>query len=157
MRKYISIVESHELLPIDVDIADKIKAHEYCNFGLKVSKNQRFWRGESEHTGHGMASWGLGRYVTSNRALAKKYAGDDGVVMEVARHELCIDPIRFNSEWEYQIWEQDTIFKTLGFTDKRVFWEKYGSLDNLFRSIDPSIDGVQVGTGKDTLICVYDV
>lgn len=157
MRKYIEIINESEIVnenDIDPLMAQQILDHKYCHYGLKVGHSYSFWRGESEYSGSGMASWGLGKYITTNKKLAKKYAGKNGMLHQLNRHDVPYDLIRFDSSWEFDIWFQDTM-KILGVDDKRTMNKRFDSLDKLFRSLDASIKGIQIGKGNDVIICIY--
>lgn len=113
--------------------------------GLKIPSKAAVWRGVSADSGSGMASYGQGLYTTLSKAMAKQY----GDVIEMDRYEhLPQSPLRFRTVNDYQIWEQ-SVAKAMGFTDMRDFNTKYHDVSHWVRELDPNVDGIQIGTGKD--------
>lgn len=153
MRQWINLIE--EMQPeftVTPEQAEKILSNHRLKRGTKVGRNARFWRGESEDSGSGMAMFGTGLYFTSNRNYAKQY----GKVRELSRSDLPLNPFRFDSLNDYQIWEQETM-EILGYDDLRSFRTAYYDVRHLVQAIDPYADGIQVYTGKDAMFVVYPV
>ena len=108
--------------------------------GVKIGANARLWRGEDDE-GSGFASYGLGYYFTTDRAYAKKF----GRVVEVSKTSLPDHALRFDSVNDFQIWLGQTM-KVLGIADKRDIGKQYPDFANFIRSLDPEIDGLQIGS-----------
>ncbi len=121
---------------------------------MKISPSARLWRGEGADGGSGFATYGRGFYFTADKSVAKEYAGDDGAVSEVSRAYLPDNALRFDTTNDFQIWKQ-TAFKLLGFNDAREFAAAYDDLADFVRALDPTIDGIQMFTGKDAIFVVY--
>lgn len=123
------------------------------DFGVKIGKNAKLWRGESDSSGSNGASYGQGLYTTTNR----KYAQQFGKVREVPRWEALPDnPMRFKTEWYWQKWLQrfDEYHGILGARERGQKWQ---NLDEYIRSVFPDVDGLQVGTGKEAIFVAWPV
>lgn len=130
--------------------AQKILSSRYLNRGVKIGKNTRLWRGVSEDSGSGMATYGTGLYFTANRKRAKIY----GEVIEIGRSNLPDNPFRFDTNNNYEIWLHETR-EILGYDDMRKFATAFYDVRTLVQAIDPSADGIQVMTGADAMFVVY--
>lgn len=149
MRQFINIVESANR--IDSEIAEKILNHPRCKRGVKVGKSAKFWRGEEEGSeGSGFATYGTGFYFTCDKSYARQY----GDVSEVSPTMLPDNSLRFDTTNDFQIWKQDAM-KLLGFQDARDFTQAYDDVRVFIHSVDPSIDGIQMFTGKDSIFVTY--
>lgn len=148
MRKFIDLVEQANAIP--GEIADKILGDHRVKRGPKCSPSTRLWRGESEGSGSGMASYGQGLYFTADKKVAAQY----GTVREISRDLLPWGCLRFATTNDFQIWYQ-TAFKLMGYNDNREVWDDYNDLSEFVRAIDPSIDGIQMFTGKDAIFVLY--
>lgn len=148
MRRFIDLIESANAVPSE--IVDKIMGSHRVNRGVKCSPNNRLWRGEGEHTGSGMASYGQGLYFTTNRKVAAQY----GTVREISRDLLPWGCLRFDNTNDFQIWFQ-TAFTLMGYTDARDIWKDYNDLSDFIHAIDPSVDGIQMFKGKDAIFVRY--
>lgn len=148
-----SLVENQTDIAFSVteEQADKILKSPYLKRGVKIGKNARLWRGESEESGSGMAVYGSGIYFTVNRTEAKQY----GEVRELGREYLPTNPIRFDRYWDWQMWLQTTGIDILGYENMRDFSNAYHDVRNLVQTIDPTIDGIQMFTGKDAMFVLY--
>lgn len=148
MRKLIDLVEQASTIPDD--IAEKIMSNPRVKRGVKCSASTRLWRGESEHSGSGMASYGQGIYFAASRKVAAQY----GTVREISRDLLPFGCLRFDTTNDFQIWYQ-TAFKLMGYNDNRDVWKDYNDLSEFIRAIDPSVDGIQMFKGKDAIFVRY--
>jgi hypothetical protein len=148
MRRFIDLVEEANAIPSEV--VDKILSDYRLKRGVKIPASARLWRGESEDSGSGMASYGLGTYFTCDRKYAAKY----GTVREVPRSMLPYYCLRFDSINDFEIWYQ-TAFKLMGYNDNREVWEDFHGMDEFIRHIDMSVDGLQIGKGKDAMFVLY--
>jgi len=119
------------------------------NVGLKKAPSHKIYRGVNDEEGGGMASYGQGLYTTTSRKEASQY----GNVIEMSESDLPANPLRFDSVNDYQIWETG-VMKKLGI-DKRELYKKYPDVSNLVREIDPALDGIQIGKGKDSIFVKY--
>jgi len=137
---------------IDKDIANEILDDSRVSRGFSFKENKKIWRGEGDHSGDGMATYGLGDYSTTNKSYAKKF----GDVREVSRTELADSPIRFDTVNDWQIWLQQAE-KKLGYKSKRDFVEDYDDIGKFIRALDPKIDGLQIGPASDAIIVTYPV
>jgi hypothetical protein len=154
MRKYINIVEHAEQVmesQIPQDVAREILADRRCQRGVKISASARLWRGQGEHSGSGMASYGRGFYMTCDRRAAQAY----GDVIELPRSVLPDNPLRFATKNDFQIWLQQAQ-RRLGYSDNREFVAAYHDLGDFIRALDPTIDGIQMYSGRDAQFVVYD-
>lgn len=148
MRSFINIIENSQAAPDD--IIEKILSDYRVKRGVKVPASARLWRGESDEPGSGMATYGLGLYFTRDRQYAKKF----GKVREVDRSNLPWACLRFDTINDFEIWYQ-TAFKLLGYKDNRSVWKDFAGMDEFIRHIDPTVDGLQIGKGKDTMFVLY--
>ena len=137
---------------IDPDLASDILSDRRVARGFSFKESKKLWRGESEASGSGMATYGLGDYSTTNKAYARNF----GDVREVSRWEIADNPIRFKTVNDYQIWLQQAQSK-LGYKDKRDFVKDYSDIGDFIRALDPSVDGIQVGPSSDAIIVTYSV
>ncbi len=156
MREFIDIVtESSAPIgryfgAIPDDIRERILSDYRVKRGVKIPASARLWRGESEESGSGMASYGMGLYFTCDR----KYAARFGTVKELSRSVLPDNCLRFDTNNDFEIWYQ-TAFKLLGYEDNREVWNDYPDYSALLRDIDPSIDGIQLFKGRDAMFVLY--
>ena len=82
------------------DIIEKIFDNHYIKVGKKLPSNYTIWRGISDESGNGMASYGTGLYTTTNRKMASQY----GKVIKMDRDALPDFPLRFNTINDFEIW-----------------------------------------------------
>lgn len=121
----------------------------YPDTGIKLGRSYKLWRGTSETTGTNGAVYGDGLYMTTD----KKYARQFGKVHEVQRHELPDNPARFKSVWYWEIWLQKlTKFAGLSVRERN---HQYPRIQDFIHEFFPDIDGVQIGTGSDTIIVAW--
>lgn len=153
MRDLINIVES-TVGAISPEDAQVILNDRYCKHGVKIAPSARLWRGVSDHSGSGMAVYGLGLYFTVDRKTAAHFAGDDGEIIEISRTQLPDNALRFDTTNDFQIWVQNAM-KVLGFTDKRDFGAVYHDFADFIRALDPTIEGIQMFTGRDAMFVLY--
>lgn len=152
MRQYIDIIENMDNgFTITPEQSEKILSLPWVERGVKIGKNARLWRGQSEETGSGMAVYGTGLYFTCNRTEARKY----GKVTELSRSYLPQNPLRFKTYGDYQLWLQHTGIDILGYDDMRDFSAAYHDVRYLVQAIDPSLDGIQMFTGNDAMFVLY--
>ncbi len=145
-------VNESEGVTISPEQAHTILTDRRCKHGVKISPNTRLWRGVSEQSGHGMATYGLGLYFTANKKDAAAY----GRVVEVSRSMLPDNPLRFDGVNDYQIWLQ-TAQRLLGYPSNREFVVDFDDIGRFVRALDPSIDGIQLFSGKDAMFVTYGV
>jgi hypothetical protein len=142
--------ENQLMEAIEPTIAKEILTDYRCKRGVKVGKNAKFWRGQSSVSGSGMASFGLGYYFTANKRVAAQYAGDDGEVVQVWPTMLPDNALRFVTTGDWQIWLQRAQ-RLLGYKDNRDFVKDFDDIGVFVRSLDPSIEGIQMFTGNDAM------
>lgn len=153
MREFMNLVEAAQTdgrFSVSPEQAQKILSSFYLQRGVKISKNTRLWRGVSEDSGSGMATYGTGLYFTANKKRAKIY----GDVTEISRSSLPDNPFRFDTNNNYEIWLHETR-GILGYDDMRDFATAYHDVRTLVQAIDPTADGIQVMTGADAMFVVY--
>jgi hypothetical protein len=143
-------IESGEGFSVSPESAKKILSSFYLQRGTKIGKNTRLWRGVSADSGSGMATYGTGFYFTADRKRAKIY----GDVVEIDRSNLPLNPFRFNTNNDYEVWLYET-GETLGYDDPRAFANAYQDVRFLVQAIDPYADGIQVMTGSDAMFVRY--
>ena len=148
MRQFIDLITESSTVPSE--IAEQILSNWRVKRGVKIPASARLWRGESEESGSGMATYGLGLYFTCN----KKYAAKYGEVREVSRSMLPWNCLRFDTINDFEIWYQ-TAFKLLGYEDNRSVWKDFQGMDEFIRHIDPEVDGLQIGKGKEAMFVLY--
>lgn len=134
---------------ISDDQIEKIMDSPYISVGKKLPSTYTIWRGVSEETGSGMATYGTGLYTTTN----KKYASQYGKLQKLNKDVLPDFPIRFKNNNDYEIWLQQAQ-KILGFDGPRGFNEKYNDI-RYFVHDALGYDGIQIGTGKDIIFVKY--
>lgn len=139
---------------VPADKAAQILSDRRCKRGVKLGQSARLWRGQSEQSGHGMATYGLGYYFTADKRTAEDYAGDDGEVVEVSRTMLPDNPLRFETRNDFQIWLQQAQ-RLLGYPSNLEFAKDYHDFGDFIRALDPSIDGIQMFTGRDSIFVLY--
>jgi hypothetical protein len=134
---------------------DKILSDWRLKRGIKIPKNAKIWRGVSDTSGEGFATYGQGLYTTTNKSDAKGYAGSDGQVIEMSLSDLPKNALRFDTVQDYQNWLGNQLQKELGLKGNRDTGDKIGNVDKAIRLIDPDIDGIQIGKGKDALFVLW--
>ena len=153
MRAFMNLVEAAQTergFSVSPEQAQKILSSFYLQRGVKIAKNTRLWRGVSEDSGSGMATYGTGLYFTANKKRAAIY----GDVIEISRSSLPDNPFRFDTNNNYEIWLHETR-GILGYDDMRDFATAYYDVRTLVQAIDPTADGIQVMTGADAMFVVY--
>ncbi len=145
-----SLLEAIENSPNDIsdEIIEKIFGNQYVKDGKKLPSTFTIWRGISDETGNGMASYGTGLYTTTNRKLAEKY----GKVIKLDKKSLPDFPLRFDTINDFEIWMGNTI-DILGYSDKRDFSSDYPDLRNFVTKL--GYDGIQTGKGTDIVFVKY--
>lgn len=148
MRQWIDLLSESALPRATPEQQEKILSDWRVKRGPKVGVNTKLWRGESEDSGNGMATYGQGYYFTTNRSYAKQY----GDVVEVSRDSLPWGCLRFETINDQQIWTQQAE-QTLGLKGR---WHQYfHDYSDFLRAIDPEIDGLQIGKGKDAIFVKF--
>lgn len=127
----------------DEQRADFMNHDKWHDKGLKISKKTKLYRGISDTTGEHGASYGYGLYVTTDKKQAKEF----GEVIEMDHDSLPSNPLRFATESDFSNWISH-IYRSLNFKRISELEKVVGSNDKLIKIIDPTIDGVQIGTGK---------
>jgi len=97
-----------------------------------------------------MATYGLGLYFTANKKDAAAY----GRVIEIPRAYLPDNALRFDGVNDYQIWLQGAQ-RLLGYPSNREFVVDFDDIGKFVRALDPTIDGIQLFTGKDAMFVTY--
>lgn len=151
MREWINLIESNSGA-LDDAARDEILSNYRCHRGVKISPRARFWRGVSPDSGSGMAALGQGLYFTCDRSYAARY----GKVVEVSRSNLPYGCLRFDTHNDFQIWYQQS-FVLMGYRDNREVSADFPDFADFIRYIDPNIDGIQIGRGRDAMFVSYDV
>jgi hypothetical protein len=150
------LAQSQQAIPDEIgqEARDKILNKNNVDRGLKVPKSARFWRGIGENSGSAGATYGTGLYVARSKAEAKEYAGKTGKLHEMDRSDLPQDPLRFETINDYQIWLQRSI-QYMGMNGPRDFNAKYPDVKDFIQALDPDLDGMQIGTGADSIFVNY--
>lgn len=132
-------------------LAGEILSDWRVSRGVKVGPKASVWRGVSDQSGEGMATYGQGLYVTTSKKTAQSYAGSDGRIVEMSRDDLPQSALRFETVNDYQIWFQRAE-KAFGFKS-RYDREAAGLVepDDFIRSFAPDVDGLQIGKGNDAI------
>jgi hypothetical protein len=138
----------------NVDQIESVLSDIRAKHGVKLPTSAKLWRGESELSGGGMATYGLGLYITADKSVAKDYAGDDGRVVEMDRTDLPENPLRFDSVNDFQVWYGYAV-KRLGFKSKTEIASEFSDFADFVRAIEPSFDGMQIGVGKSAIFVNY--
>ncbi len=128
-----------------------IPANIQPTMGIKVGKNARFFRGESESSGSNGATYGAGLYTTTNRGYAAKF----GKVRELSRWDALPDnPLRFRTIQDWELWLQryDQHHGILGARDRG---QKHNDIGDYIRILFPDADGVQIGLGNDAIFVAW--
>lgn len=136
---------------LDPQAIQDVLADRRVSMGLKVSPKARIWRGvDEEGDGGGMAVYGLGLYTTTSKTHAAKF----GTVREMSKTDLPDKPLRFATVNDFQIWYGQAI-KRLGFDSKLDVGRRYPDFADFIRALTPEVDGIQIGSGNDTLFVRY--
>lgn len=133
---------------IDPEVAASILSDRRVARGVKLGAKADLWRGVGENTGSGMAVYGLGTYITADKRVAADYAGQTGEVVEIGKWDLPDNPLRFARKDDYQLWRQ-AAFKAMGYVSNLDFVADYPDVGLFVKALDPTADGIQIGTGKD--------
>lgn len=146
--------EINEAAPgaLTADLAAKIFSDRRCKRGVKIPASASLWRGEGEHTGGGMASYGLGFYFTADKRGAAMY----GNVSEVSKSMLPDHALRFDTKNDFQIWLQQAQ-RLLGYESNLDFAKDYHDFGDFIRALDPACEGIQMFTGKDAVFVNWAV
>lgn len=134
--------------------APDILTHYKVARGLALPKTAKLWRGETVTTGTHSAVYGRGLYVTADKKQAQEFAGKGGILREMTTADLPQNPLRFDSINDYQVWEQDAR-ERLGLKRASEFSAKVKDVADFVRALDPSVDGVQIGKGRDSFFVKY--
>lgn len=139
------------------DVSDDVRASvlENSTLGLKVGKKAKFWRGVNETSGGNSSEYGTGLYLTASKSEAQSYVDEGGRLIEMDHSDLPSNPLRFKNHLEYQMWLQHAQ-DLMGLRGMRQWGPAFPDLRGFVQLIDPEIDGVQVGTGKDAIFVNYD-
>lgn len=149
MRNLINIITENSK-ELDDLTREKILSDPRCLRGVKIPKSARLWRGVGENSGSGMASYGQGLYFTCNRSYAARY----GKVVELPTSVLPYYCLRFNTINDFQIWYQQA-FTLMGYQDNRDVGKDFPDFADFIQYIDPSVDGLQIGKGRDAMFVNY--
>jgi hypothetical protein len=107
----------------------------------QLTKAHKLWRGTSEHSGTGMASYGFGLYTTTSMKAAKEYGNVKEMDMATSLPKNCLI---FKSRWDWEMFEQTLIYDMMKSTRR----DQNDAPDKLIRKmVDPNIDGIQMGIG----------
>jgi len=128
---------------------EKIMDSPYVSVGKKLPSNYTIWRGVSEDSGSGMATYGTGLYTTTD----KKYASQYGKLQKMDYSALPDFPIRFKNNNDYEIWLQSA-YNVLGFDGPREFNDEYNDIRHFVHDA-LGYDGIQIGTGRDIIFVKY--
>lgn len=112
-------------------------------YNRKYNKeNITAYRGISEETGSNAAMYGLGLYTTLDKSYAKKFGN-----VEIVDNNLLPDnPLKFRTQNDFQMWEQD-LASQLGIKYSELLGSDYG-IEKYVKKL--GYDGLMIGTGKDT-------
>jgi diguanylate cyclase (GGDEF)-like protein len=123
----------------------------FLDIGLKFPVKGKLYRGVSERSGSNSFTYGRGLYTTADKKMAKEW----GKVVEMSREDLPNNPVRFDSINRWNEWQQFIAYDLLGMRRLSEFEQAMGSPEKWIRQLDPSIDGVQVGSGKDAFFVKF--
>ena len=128
---------------IDISNLSETNYMKLYHYNRKYNKNTiRAYRGTSENTGNNGAFFGLGLYTTLDQNYAKQYGN-----VELVDTELLPDnPIKFKTQNDFHIWEQE-LAKELGTRKSKLYSDNYGVEQYILKL---GYDGLMIGTGKDT-------
>jgi hypothetical protein len=147
-KKEEELNESVSSVSIPDDIIEKIFDNHYVKEGKKLPTRFTIWRGVSDESGSGMASYGTGLYTTTNKKMAARY----GKVIRMDMDALPDFPLRFDTINDFEIWMGQTI-DILGYDDKRDFSSDYPDLRHFIKKL--GYDGIQIGKGDDIFFVKY--
>lgn len=131
--------------------AAALDTRRWLDRGLKVRATAKLYRGVTERSGSNAFTYGRGLYTT----LDRKEAAEWGRVIEMDHAALPQNPIRFDSINRWNEWQQFIAYDLLGFRRLSEFEQKAGTPEQWIRELDPTIDGVQIGTGKDAFFVKF--
>lgn len=147
-KKKKDVTESVNNKTFSDDIIEKIFDSNYVKFGKKLPSRYTIWRGVSDDSGSGMATYGTGLYTTTNKKMAQGY----GTVKKMDYDSLPDFPLRFDTINDFEIWIGQTM-DILGYDDKRKFAKDYPDLRNFIKKL--GYDGIQIGSGNDIFFVKY--
>lgn len=151
---YRPAAQQEDATGISKEIKEKILNKNQVDRGLKAPKSARFWRGIGKNSGSAGSTYGTGLYVARSRAEAKEYAGEGGKLYEMDRSDLPQDPLRFSTIMDYQNW-LNRATDSMEMKGPREFNAKYPDVREFIQSLDPALDGIQIGTGSDSIFVNY--
>jgi len=143
-----------EQAPVAISPAAQSNILEDADIGLKVGDKQQLWRGINETSGGNSSVYGKGLYVAASKAEAKKYIEKGGRLAEMSRSDLPSNPLRFGSQLDYELWLQRAK-DTLGIKGTRDWEVAFPDLSDFIGQLDSSLDGIQIGSGKDAVFVNY--
>lgn len=128
---------------IDISNIQETSQMKLNTYNRKYDRNSIIaYRGVSEDTGNNAAMYGLGLYTT----LDKKYASKYGEVKVVDNNLLPDNPLKFKTQNDFQMWEQD-LASQLGIRRSELLGSNYG-IEKYVTKL--GYDGLMIGTGRDT-------
>lgn len=137
------VLKNSEGKNIDISNLNENSTMERYHYNRKYDKNNIVaYRGISESSGSNPAFYGLGLYTTLDYKYAKQY----GDVLVVDNKFLPDNPLKFRTQNDFQIWEQE-LARQLGVKKRELYSSDYGVEQYIKRL---GYDGLMIGTGKDT-------
>lgn len=136
---------------IDISKLQETSQMKLNTYNRKYNKDNIIaYRGVSENSGNNSAMYGLGLYTTLDKNYASKY----GNVEIVEKNLLPDNPLKFRTQNDFQMWEQD-LASQLGIRYSELLGNDYG-IEKYVKKL--GYDGLMIGTGKDTdLISFKDI
>lgn len=123
------------------------------SIGFKGRVPSKVFRGESKSSGTNAFAYGKGLYSTTDRGQAAVY----GDVRELdVKQAIPENPLYFPSENAFEQWWSHVRYDALKLRRASEFEPKYGSdIAKVLREIFPSIDGLQIGSGRGAYFVKY--
>jgi len=131
---------------------DDLKKITSQNAYGRKNKPRSLYRGvsTSDKVNGGGTGEGAGLYTTANKKLAAEYG--KVLTMDADKH-LPVNPLVFTNINQFEIWLQQVMYQGLGY--KRV--SEFGDIpiNEVVHLIDPTVDGIQIGSGKKAFWVKY--
>lgn len=125
------------------DVASIMDTNRWFEYGPKLRKGTKLYRGVSDTSGSHSAQYGRGLYTTTDKAQAKEF----GKILEMSSKDIPSNPLRFSDEMAYKNWEENAR-NTLGYKRASEFDIEHGLPEEWIRKINPDVDGIQIGDGS---------
>jgi len=138
-------IKQEEFFKRAIPKIEELKKETQIFIAKKPPAPKKIYRGEvlegEERIGGG-AKEGFGLYTTVDKKLASQY----GRISEMnVATDLPKKPLVFSGMNEFEIWEQTLDFKVLKY--RRLSEKGSVALNEVVNLIDPTVDGIQIGSG----------